>query len=144
LKQFKRNNSTWKHSRRLAIVMGIVVLLFYISWMPIVVAITVSLSTRESRQDLHFIAARMTLISAMLNFLVYGGMLKQYRNAYKSVLARMCDCRENNGNTEDDANRRAPRRQALERNAVKDTNRDQTIKRLKFTAGYGNKVQPIE
>ena len=37
LKQFKRNNSTWKHSRRLAIVMGIVVLLFYISWMPIVV-----------------------------------------------------------------------------------------------------------
>ena len=37
LKQFKRNNSTWKHSRRLAIVMGVVVFLFYISWMPIVV-----------------------------------------------------------------------------------------------------------
>lgn len=37
LKEFKRNNSTWKHSRRLAIVMGIVVVLFYISWMPIVV-----------------------------------------------------------------------------------------------------------
>ena len=39
LKDFKRNSSTWKHSRRLAIVMGIVVLLFYISWMPIVVSI---------------------------------------------------------------------------------------------------------
>ena len=60
-----------------------------------------SLSTRESRQDLHFIAARMTLISAMLNFLVYGGMLKQYRNAYKSVVAKVCDCGENNGSTDD-------------------------------------------
>lgn len=38
LKDFKRNSTTWKHSRRLAIVMGIVVLLFYISWMPIVVS----------------------------------------------------------------------------------------------------------
>ena len=37
LKEFKRNSITWKHSRRLAIVMGIVVVLFYISWMPIVV-----------------------------------------------------------------------------------------------------------
>lgn len=37
LKQFKRNNATWQRSRQLAIVMGIVVTLFYISWMPIVV-----------------------------------------------------------------------------------------------------------
>lgn len=37
LKEFKKNNSTWRHSRKLAIVMGVVVLLFYISWMPIVV-----------------------------------------------------------------------------------------------------------
>ncbi len=38
LRDFKRNHATWKQSRKLAIVMGIVVVLFYISWLPIVVS----------------------------------------------------------------------------------------------------------
>ena len=43
----------------------------------------------------------MTLISAMLNFLVYGGMLKQYRTAYKTVLTKMCGGEEASQRPED-------------------------------------------
>ena len=64
------------------------------------VAITASLNARESRKELHFIAARMTLISAMLNFMVYGGMLKQYRNAYISTFMRLCICGEHRRHSE--------------------------------------------
>ena len=38
LREFKKNHTTWRQSRKVAVVMGIVVLLFYISWMPIVVS----------------------------------------------------------------------------------------------------------
>ena len=38
LQKFKNTSATWKRTRKLALVMGIVVVLFYLSWMPIVVS----------------------------------------------------------------------------------------------------------
>ena len=58
------------------------------------IAITLSLASQKNSQTLHFTAARMTLVSSMLNFFVYGGMLKQYRSAYKIVLKKLCGCGE--------------------------------------------------
>eukprot|EP00794_Sanderia_malayensis_P015745 gene15745-17334_t len=94
LRDFKRNHRTWKQSRRLALVMGIVVVLFYISWLPIVVIITASLLSKTTSGMLHFAAARMSLVSSMLNFFVYGGMLMHYREAYRMILRRIFGCPE--------------------------------------------------
>ena len=54
--------------------------------------ITMSLASQSTSLTWHFAAARMSLISSMLNFVVYGAMLKQYRQAYKGIFKRMCGC----------------------------------------------------
>ncbi|KAJ7382551.1 hypothetical protein OS493_034187 [Desmophyllum pertusum] len=84
-----RINRHVKESRQFTKILGSAVFLFYVSWMPIIVSITVELATRQHREVLQSLSAQMSLLSSILNPWVYCGLSRPYRRAYIYALRRV-------------------------------------------------------
>eukprot|EP00794_Sanderia_malayensis_P015201 gene15201-16770_t len=104
-KKFKLNESflrkkqteerrQWKESQHFAKVMGVVVLIFYISWLPLAIGITLTLliGATEMVLKITYISLILTLGSPLLIPIVYGVMAKSYRHGYQKALCWLCCC----------------------------------------------------
>ncbi|XP_078344444.1 beta-1 adrenergic receptor-like isoform X1 [Oculina patagonica] len=87
----KSNPSGVREIQRLSQMMAIVVILYYISWLPILISNIVTLVTdRKSSKLVVLLTGMVSLIYALANPIIYGKMSMRYRWAYKRVFAALC------------------------------------------------------
>ncbi|KAJ7354863.1 hypothetical protein OS493_029870 [Desmophyllum pertusum] len=87
----KSNPSGVREIQRLSRMMAIVVILYYVSWLPILISNIVTLATdRKSSKLVVLLTGMVSLIYALANPIIYGKMSTRYRWAYKRVFAAMC------------------------------------------------------
>jgi len=87
----KSNPSGVREIRRLSRMMAVVVLLYYISWLPILISNIVTMVTdRKSSKLVVLLTGMVSLIYAVANPIIYGRMSMRYRWAYKRVFGAAC------------------------------------------------------
>eukprot|EP00112_Aurelia_sp_Birch-Aquarium-sp1_P015951 Seg3575.2 transcript_id=Seg3575.2/GoldUCD/mRNA.D3Y31 product="alpha-1B adrenergic receptor" protein_id=Seg3575.2/GoldUCD/D3Y31 len=84
----------WQETEHFAKVMGVVVLLFYVSWIPLATSITLTLTIGMTPMILKmtYVSLLMTLGGPFLIPIVYGVMAKAYRNGYRRALKFLFCC----------------------------------------------------
>lgn len=89
-KKLRRSSSIkhfWKESQHFAKIMGVVVLIFYISWLPLAVSINIVLITGNTKKshDILWISYNLSLLSSVAIPIAYAVMCKPYREGYRRL-----------------------------------------------------------
>ncbi|XP_032238072.2 uncharacterized protein DDB_G0290685 [Nematostella vectensis] len=97
-----------KQVKQLATMMAIVVVLYYLSWLPYLLMNLVSLAQGRLSHSLEIIIGMLSLVSALINPLLYGKMSLRYRKGFLFIfkkIAVICGGKQPDGSFFDGARR---------------------------------------